>query len=57
MKRNLYYVKSYDGLIEKIYHNYKSAYNFCNKLIAKDVACGIYLWDTEKHNFNCIIGC
>lgn len=57
MKRNIYYVKSYDGTIEKTYYNYKSAYNFCNKLIAKDITCGIYIWNTETHKFDCIIGC
>lgn len=57
MKRNVYYVKSYDGAIEKTYYNYKSAYNFCSKLIAKDVMCGIYLWNTETQKFDCIIGC
>lgn len=51
MKRDFYTVKSYDGKIEKQYRNYKSAYNFCNKLIANDIDCGIY------HNGDCIIGC
>lgn len=57
MERNVYYVKSYDGTIDKIYRNYKSAYNFCNKLIAKDIACGIYIFDIETLKFTCIIGC
>lgn len=57
MERNVYYVKSYDGTIDKIYRNYKSAYNFCNKLIAKDIACGIYTFDIETRKFICIIGC
>lgn len=57
MKRNLYYVKSYDGTIEKTYRNYKSAYNYCNKLIRNDITCGIYLWNMETHKFDCIIGC
>lgn len=51
MKRSIYTVKSYDGKIKKEYRNYKSAYNFCNKLIAIDTDCGIY------HNGDCIIGC
>ena len=57
MARNLYYVKSYDGKIEKTYRNYKSAYNFCKKLIAKEIACGIYTWNTETHTFDQIVGC
>lgn len=57
MKRNLFYVKSYDGAVEKLYHNYKSARKFCKKLIAEDIMCGIYLWDISQHKFNCIIGC
>ena len=57
MKRNIYIVKSYDGTIEKEYHNYKSAYNFCNKLIAKDIACGIYTINEETYKLECIIGC
>ena len=57
MKRNVYYAKSYDGTIEKVYNNYKSAVNFCNKLIHKDINCGIYVWNTETQKFECIIGC
>ena len=57
MKRNLYYVKSYDGKIEKTYRNYKAAYNFCTKLIRQDIYCGIYLWNSEAQKLECIIGC
>ena len=57
MKRDLYYVKSYDGKIEKNYRNYKSAYNFCNKLIAQDIMCGIYVINEKTWNLDCIIGC
>lgn len=57
MKRDLYYVKSYDGTIEKKYHNYKSAYNYCNRLIAQDIMCGIYTWNIDTHKMEIIIGC
>lgn len=57
MKRNVYYAKSYDGTIEKVYYNYANAVKFCNKLIRKDINCGIYIWNTETHKFECIIGC
>lgn len=57
MKRDLYYVKSYDGAIEKKYVNYKSAYNYCNRLIAQDIMCGIYMWNTDTHKMEIIIGC
>lgn len=51
MPRTRYTVKSYDGKIVKEFKNYKSAYNFCNKLIAKDINCGIWF------DGDCIIGC
>ena len=57
MKRNLYFVKSYDGKIEKRYTNYKSAVNYCNKLIWKDINCGIYTIDENTFEMVCIIGC
>lgn len=57
MKRNVYYVKSYDGTIEKKYRNYKSAYNYCKKLIAKDIDCGIYTINENTFKLDCIIGC
>ena len=57
MKRNLYYVKSYDGAIEKTYRNYQSAVNYCNKLIRKDINCGIYIWNSDLSKLECIIGC
>ena len=31
-KRGVYVVESYDGTIRKIYANYRSAYNYANKL-------------------------
>lgn len=57
MKRNLYWVLSYDGKIEKKYVNYKSAYNYCAKLIRQDINCGIYVWDENEGKRTCIIGC
>ena len=57
MKRNIYIVKSYDGTIEKEYRHYNSAYKFCNRLIAKDIPCGIYTIDEETFKLTCIIGC
>ena len=57
MKRDIYIVKSYDGTIEKQYSNYKCAYNFCNKLINRDIMCGIYVINTTTWKLDCIIGC
>lgn len=57
MKRNVYYVKSYNEKIEKRYTNYQSAVNFCNKLIWKDIDCGIYVFNETTLKMECIIGC
>lgn len=57
MRRNVYIVKSYDGTIEKKYKNYKAAYNYCRKLIAQDIDCGIYTIDKTTFKLTCIIGC
>lgn len=40
--KGIYEVRSYDGTITKSYKNYKSARNFCNKLIEQEIWCGIY---------------
>ena len=57
MKRDIYYVKSYDGAINKKYRNYKSAYTYCQKLIAKDIDCGIWAWSEIENKYTMIIGC
>lgn len=57
MKRNAYKVMAYDGTVEKWYKNYYSAYNFCRKLISKDILCGIYQWSESENKMVCIIGC
>ena len=56
MKRNYYLVKSYNGAFEKVYRNYQSAVNKCNKLIAWNIDCGIYTYD-ESNKLICLIGC
>lgn len=40
-KRGVYMVESYDGKTRKIYHNYKSAYNYANKLARNEVWCAL----------------
>lgn len=57
MTRGIYYVESYDGKIRKIFRNYKSAENYCRKLIQNDINCGIFQWDWEKDREVMIIGC
>ena len=57
MKRDFYKVLSYDGTIEKKYYNYKSAYNYCNKLIANNIDCGIYKLNQNTWKYEIIIGC
>ena len=47
--RGIYEVRSYDGTITKQYSNYKNAYIYCNKLIAKHVWCGIYELICDKN--------
>lgn len=56
-KRDFYKVLSYDRTIEKKYSNYKSAYNYCKKLIANDIDCGIYLLNQNTWEYEIIIGC
>lgn len=57
MKRADYWVKSYDGKIDRYYKNYASAYRFCDKLISQGVDCGIYVYDFKDRKMVCIIGC
>lgn len=57
MKRNYYEVRSYDGKITKGYRNYQSAYNYCSKLIAQDINCGIYQFNFDTNEMEIIIGC
>ena len=57
MKRDFYKVLSYDGTIEKKYYNYMSAYNYCKKLIANDIDCGIYKLNQNTWKYEIIIGC
>lgn len=57
MKRGFYKVRSYDGSVEKNYKNYESAVKYCNRLIARDIWCGIYVFDYHKQEMVCIIGC
>lgn len=40
-KRGVYLVKSYDGTISKVYRNFKSAYNYANKLARNEVWCAL----------------
>lgn len=56
MKRNIYWVMSYGGRIEKMYKNYKSAYKYAVKLIYQGVDNGIYTYD-ENGNLYQYIGC
>lgn len=56
MKRNFYWVISYDGKIEKMYKNYKSAYKYAEKLIRQDIYNGIYTYN-ENGKLEQIIGC
>ena len=56
MKRNFYWVISYDGKIEKMYRNYKSAYKYAVKLIQQDIYNGIYTYN-ENGKLEQIIGC
>lgn len=41
-KRGVYMVESYDGKIRKMYHNFKSAYKYANKLASNEVWCALY---------------
>lgn len=56
MKRNFYWVISYDGKIEKMYRNYKSAYKYAVKLIQRDIYNGIYTYN-DNGKLEQIIGC
>lgn len=40
-KRGIYLVQSYDGTISKVYHNFKSAYKYANKLARNGVWCAL----------------
>lgn len=42
MKRGVYIVESYDGKIHKMYHNFKSAYKYANKLASNEIWCSLY---------------
>ena len=57
MKRDIYIVKSYNGGINKIYHNYKCAYNYCKRLITNNIDCGIWRWSDIDGKFVMFIGC
>ena len=57
MKRSYYEVRSYNGKITKGYRNYQSAYNYCRKLIAQEIWCGIYHFNFDNDKMECIIGC
>ena len=40
--RGVYMVESNDGKISKMYHNFKSAYKYANKLASNEIWCSLY---------------
>lgn len=57
MKRSFYEVRTYDGKFRKSFVNYKSARNFCNKLIANEQWCALYAWNADKMEMEEIYAC